>query len=254
MSPADPAARATGPENAARPGQGLAEVHALAPRQSAPEAGAPSFEAEEELRAEHGKAHDRGGARRLGELVDWLRKDLHRYSGDSRLSSFLKHVVFTPGYRYTVFMRTAGYLRRRRALKYTLYPPVKLYLLRLRYKFGIAIPEYTEIGPGLFINRFGGIYIAGDAVIGSNVNITHGVMLGYMNRGPKIGAPRVGDRVFLGAGAKVIGAVTVGADAAVGVNAVVTRDVPPSGVAAGIPAKVISMEGSRGYINRIPPD
>ena len=61
------------------------------------------------------------------------------------------------------------------------------------------------IGPGLFINRFGGIYFHGDAIIGSNVNVTHGVVLGYMNRGPKKGSPTIGNEVFLGSGAKIIG-------------------------------------------------
>ena len=244
------------------------DTHVGAPRSAAdPAGGLPAGDpdalpaaavhaeaAEEQLRAEHGKPHARGGPKTLRQLLDWLAKDLYRYSGDFRLGSFLKHFVFTPGYRYTVFMRATGYMGRRKLLRYTFYPFFKLYLLRLRYKFGIAIPEYTVIGPGFFINRFGGVYVADDAVIGSNVNLTHGVVLGYMNRGARIGAPTLGDRVFLGSGAKVIGAVTVGADAAVGVNAVVTRDVPPFGVVAGIPAKVLSMEGSRGYINRVPPD
>src|SRR3546814_11884073 len=75
-----------------------------------------------------------------------------------------------------------------------------------------------EIGPGLFLNRFGGFYFHGDAVLGSNVNITHGVVLGYMNRGSRRGAPVIGDRSFLGSGAKIIGGIAVGAEAAIGAN------------------------------------
>jgi serine O-acetyltransferase len=64
----------------------------------------------------------------------------------------------------------------------------------------------------------------------------------------------VGDRAFIGAGAKIIGHVHLGDDCAVGANAVVTRDVPEKGVVGGIPAKLISTDGSDGYINRLVPD
>jgi serine O-acetyltransferase len=152
-------------------------------------------------------------------------------------------------------MRLCGYLKGRRALKWTLYPPLKLLLLRYRYKYGIAIPEYTRIGPGLFINRFGGVMVNGDAIIGANCNITHGAMLGQLNRGPNAGSPVLGDDVFLAAGCKVIGHIRIGDRAAVGANAVVTKDVPENGVVGGIPAKLLSTKGSEGYINnRVAPD
>jgi serine O-acetyltransferase len=95
--------------------------------------------------------------------------------------------------------------------------------------------------------------INGDVVIGANCNITHGAMLGQSNRGANAGSPILGDRVFLAAGSKVIGRVVIGDDAVVGANAVVTKDVPPKGVVGGIPARLISLEGSAGYVNRLAP-
>lgn len=68
-----------------------------------------------------------------------------------------------------------------------------------------------------------------------------------------MGAPIIGDRVFFASGSKVMGSVTIGDGAAIGMNAVVTKDIPENGVAVGIPAKVISLKGSNGYVNRIPP-
>jgi len=80
------------------------------------------------------------------------------------------------------------------------------------------------------------------------------VVLGYMNRGARMGAPVIGDRSFLGSGAKIIGGINVGEEAAVGANAVVTKDVPDRGVVVGIPAKLVSDQGSDGYINRMAPE
>lgn len=199
---------------------------------------------------EMSKPHLRGCARSFAELRSLLAADLYRYAGRSTFGAFLKTYLTTPGYNYTVWMRTTGYLKARRWGKWTLYPVFKFLLIRKRYRFGIVIPEYTEIGPGFFINRFGGIYVNGDAVIGSNVNFTHGVVLGQANRGKNMGSPIIGDRVFLATGAKVIGRVRLGDGAVVGANSVVTRDVAENAVVGGIPAKELSRSGSEGYVNR----
>lgn len=192
---------------------------------------------------------------RFRETRALIRSDLFRYAGDVRFLSFCKHYLFTPGFKYSAVMRLCGYLRTRRAMKYTVFPVFKALLLRYRYKYGIAIPEYTRIGPGLFINRFGGVMVNGDAIIGANCNITHGSMLGQLNRGARAGSPVLGDDVFLAAGCKVIGNIQIGNRAAVGANAVVTKDVPDDGVVGGIPAKLLSTAGSAGYINRrVDPD
>ncbi|SLK05423.1 serine O-acetyltransferase [Novosphingobium mathurense] len=198
--------------------------------------------------------HQRGCARTFRELRLLLTADLYRYGGRTDAKAFWRHFLFTPGYKYTVHMRTCGYLKTRRFKAFGLYPLSKWMLLRCRYKYGIAIPEYTVIGPGLFINRFGGIYINGDAVIGANANLTHGMMLGQANRGSRAGSPVLGDRVFIGAGAKIIGHIHLGDDCAIGANAVVTKTVPEKGVVGGNPGKLISEKGSEGYVNRLVPE
>ncbi len=60
----------------------------------------------------------------------------------------------------------------------------------------------------------------------------------------------IGNNVFIGAGAKIIGRIHVGDGAAIGANAVVTRDVPAGVAVAGVPARVVSEQGSEGYVNR----
>lgn len=220
-------------------------------RAAASQAPAPAIE--EPVADESGKPHRRGCPVSFAKLKALLAADLYRYAGGVSLGAFVRHYAFTPGYKYTVLMRTTGWLKLKPAMAFGLYPFAKWLLLRARYKYGFAIPEYMEIGPGLFLNRFGGFYFHGDTVLGSNVNVTHGVVLGYMNRGSRRGAPMIGDRTFLGSGAKVIGSIHVGAEAAIGANSVVTKDVPTRGVVGGIPAKLLSDQGSDGYINRLAP-
>lgn len=199
-------------------------------------------------------AHERGCIPSLRQARLFVQADLHRYAGRSGIKAFARHYLFTPGFKYTVWMRYCSWAKGQRLARYCVYPLLKWRLLQLRYKFGIAIPEYALVGPGLFINRFGQIFIVGDAVIGANVNLTAGVTIGYVNRGKSKGSPVVGDRVFFASGAKAIGRLAVGDDSVLGVNCVLAKSVAPMSVAVGLPGKVINSSGSDGYINNQVPD
>lgn len=203
--------------------------------------------------AQLSQAHTRGCLRSLRAVRLYLQADLTRYHGSGRLK-FLRHFLFTPGFQYTVWMRLTGWAIRRRHTKWTLGILLKMLLSRCRYKYGIAIPEYTDIGPGLFINRFGGIYINGDVLIGHNCNIAQMTIIGQTNRGDTAGSPIIEPLCYVAAGACLIGRITIGTGSVIANNAVVTKDVPPTSVAGGVPAKVISTAGSEGYINRRVPD
>ena len=176
--------------------------------------------------------------------------DLYRYAGRLGAKSFLKCFYFTPGFKFTFWFRVAGHCLRTPAAKIFYYPS-RLLLNHYAVKFGIGIPCQTQIGDGFYIGHFGGIVVTNAAVLGSNINISQGVTIGKVERGKRPGAPVIGDNVYIGPGAKIIGAVTVGNYAAIGANAVVTKDVPKGAVVGGVPAVVISMDGSHGYINNV---
>lgn len=127
----------------------------------------------------------------------------------------------------------------------------KVMLRRATYKFGTSIPPETDIGAGFYIGHFSGIFVNAGCRIGANCNISQGVTLGQSNRGKNAGYPVLGDNVYIGPGAKIVGGVRIGSDVAIGANCVVTRDIPDGSVVVGIPGKVISSDGSKGYINRI---
>lgn len=175
------------------------------------------------------------------ELLKCLRADAARYR-----CSLGKAYFFIPGFKYTFWMRLTKFLHGKSKILHVL---AKAKLHSLMYRYGIEIPWITDIGPGFYIGHFGGVVVNGNAKIGANVNISQGVTIGVHNRGDRKGVPVINDCVYIGPGAKIFGSVTIGKSAAIGANAVVTKDVPENGVAVGIPAKVISFNGSAGYVN-----
>ena len=102
---------------------------------------------------------------------------------------------------------------------------------------GIEIPCETVIGRRFTIEHTGAIVISGDAVFGDDCVVRQGVTVGLRNRN-KRGSPRLGNRVDIGAGAKLLGPIRIGDDVAIGANAVVLCDVPDGCVAVGVPAVV----------------
>jgi len=102
---------------------------------------------------------------------------------------------------------------------------------------GIDLPCEVKVGRRLTIEHFGGIIISGDAVIGDDVVLRHGVTLGLKHTG-LAGAPVIGNRVDIGAGAKILGPVHIGDGAVIGANAGVLKDVPPGALAVGVPARI----------------
>ena len=109
---------------------------------------------------------------------------------------------------------------------------------------GISIPAPARIGKGLRIHHFGGIIIHSETVIGEGCTIYHGITLG--DRGGWGGAPHIGNHVLIGAGAKILGNVTVGDYCRIGANSVVTTSVPSHCLAVGVPA-VIKESASAGH-------
>ena len=103
--------------------------------------------------------------------------------------------------------------------------------------------------PDFILDTLGGVVINGGVKIGANVNVSQGVTIGIHNRGERRGCPVIEDCVYIGPGAKIFGNVLVRRGAAIGANAVVTKDIPTNGVAVGVPAKVVSFNGSKGYVN-----
>jgi serine O-acetyltransferase len=120
--------------------------------------------------------------------------------------------------------------------------PLAMILYRLNAAIGHAvIGRDAEFGPGLVIVHSFGIVVNSSVRAGRNVVLEHGVTIGA----EKFHSPVLGDNVFIGAGAKIIGGVRIGSDVKIGANAVVTKDLPDGATAVGIPARVVKLYGER---------
>jgi serine O-acetyltransferase len=109
----------------------------------------------------------------------------------------------------------------------------------IRSLTGVEIHPGAKIGQGFFIDHGMGVVIGETADVGQEVTLYHGVTLGGTSLQKGKRHPTIGDRVTIGAGAKVLGAIEVGNDSRIGANAVVVKSVPPNSVVVGVPGQVV---------------
>ncbi|MBU0484129.1 MAG: glycosyltransferase [Proteobacteria bacterium] len=175
-------------------------------------------------------------------LYKILLSDVERhfyYDGESRKANFwiiLKSLFFNIRFLPVVLFRLSAYFE-----KNNFHFIAKIFSFWNFFVFGTEISSKCSVGPGLcFPHTLGSVI--GAARIGKNALIYHGVTIGanYMDLGYRLDKrPLIGDNVTLGAGAKILGGVTIGNNVIVGANAVVVDSLPDNVVVGGIPAKII---------------
>lgn len=162
-------------------------------------------------------------------LFDHIRRDLAAHGGRWGAQGFWALVVYRFGrWRYGVRARL---LRKPCSLIYWI--GFKL----VQIATGIELPCEVEIGRNFTIDHFGGIIVSGYARFGDNCRIRNGVVVG-LRRTDEPGAPTIGDNVDIGAGAKLLGRISIGNNVVIGANAVVITDVPDDSIAIGVPARI----------------
>lgn len=182
------------------------------------------------------------------ELIDNINSDLHRYCGNILKKNLFRYKIKNPGFSYMYTLRKCQYYKKNKIL-YRLY---RYILGKKTYKYGYEIPPETKIGRGLYINHIGGIAINKETIIGCNCNITKGVTIGQTNRGIKKGAPIIGNKVWIGSNASIVGKIIIGDNVLIAPNAYVNFDVPSNSVVVGNPGKIIQNKNATSeYINNI---
>jgi serine O-acetyltransferase len=114
-----------------------------------------------------------------------------------------------------------------------------------RWTTGIEIHPGASIDEGLFIDHGMGVVIGETSVVGKNVTLYQGVTLGGTGKEKGKRHPNIGDNVVIGAGAKILGNITIGENSYVGANAVVLKDVPSNSTVVGVPGRVTRQEGKK---------
>jgi serine O-acetyltransferase len=185
------------------------------------------------------------------DLDFFIKADLYRYFGDCSEAAFKKAYKNIPGFKFTYWLRRCDYLSRRPVYTRPLFYRALRKYKKLKFKYGFDIEYSTKIGAGFYLGHWGGVVINGDAVIGENCNISHQVTIGTDAKHGQDAIPVIGDKVYIAPGCRVFGKITLGDGCAVGANSVVFSDVPPGTTAAGIPAKIVSQNGSERYVNNI---
>jgi serine O-acetyltransferase len=163
-------------------------------------------------------------------MFDNIREDWRAHNSNWTRHGFWVLVIYRFGrWRYGI---------RWRPLRFPLSLLYKLAMFVAVMLLGVELPCETVLGKRFVIEHVGGIVVSGDASFGDDCVIRNGVTVGLRNRGIS-GSPRIGNRVDIGAGAKLLGSIQIGDDCAIGANAVVLCDVPARSIAVGIPARIL---------------
>ena len=163
-------------------------------------------------------------------MFENLKEDYKTYNGK----------IFAPGFRVMVVYRFGRwrYKFKNSLVRKPLSMFYKFLFVRIINKTGIELPCEVVVGKGFRIDHHSGVVVSGYAQFGNSCVIRNGVTIGLKNVDvPK--APKIGNNVDIGAGAKILGDITIGDNVTVGANAVVLNNVPSNCLVVGIPARII---------------
>ena len=191
------------------------------------------------------------------ELMSWkeaYRCDLFRKKGRTK-PSLLDRFCFE--LRLMKLFRKANSAYRRYAAKKSVLLKIKykfseFCLLRFENKFGVNLSPITDIDLGFFVGHRGPMAINPRSKIGKNCNIGVCVTIGQENRGKREGSPIIGNKVWIGSNAVIVGKITIGDNVLIAPGAYVNFDVPSNSIVLGNPGKIIPAENATlAYINNI---
>jgi len=177
-----------------------------------------------------------------------VKKDIERSIHGLKSGKFTSlRAMRIPGVKAVLNYRFGQWLAKQGTIAKLLLTPIYYWQRsRVQKNWGIDIPREASIGQGLVVGHFGNIFISKHAVIGKNLNISHGVTIGMSGKGEARGVPEIGNNVYIAPGAKVFGKIKIGDNVKIGANAVIYRDIPPNSVVVLKPGfEIISSSSER---------
>ena len=160
------------------------------------------------------------------------------FERDPACHRFIQPLLFFKGYQAIQAYRIGHWLwgSGRKDLSYFIQ-------MRVSEVFGVDIHPAATLGRGIMVDHAHSIVIGETAVVGDNVSMLHSVTLGGTGKADGDRHPKIGDNVLIGAGAKVLGNISVGSCSRIAAGSVVLEDVPPCTTVAGVPARVVGKAG-----------
>ncbi len=175
-----------------------------------------------------------------------IQKDFYRESGKWLSSAEIWKKCINPNLHYIYILRKCQQYRKK-SLQGIFW---RMVLRKHQIRYGFQIYPETQIGEGFYLGHWGSLVINPKSRIGKNCNIAQGVTIGQQNRGKNEGFPQIGNEVWIGPNAVIVGNITIGNNVLIAPNAYVNFDVPDNSVVMGNPATIASKENAtEGYIN-----
>lgn len=181
-----------------------------------------------------------------GKLKGMTKADLYRLEGKSDIKYYIKNLLISPSFKFIVTHRRCSYYRDKNKVIYFLN---RILLYRYNIKYGFEISNAANIGAGFYIGHRGSIVINPKAKIGKNFSVTSGVTIGQENRGIRKGVPTIGNKVWVGANATIVGNISIGNNVLIAAGSFVNFDVPDNSIVIGNPGIIKRVNNpTKGYI------
>ena len=175
-----------------------------------------------------------------------IQKDFYRESGKWLSTGEIWAKCINPNLHYVYLLRKC----QQHSKKSVLGIFWRFVLRHHQIKYGFQIYPETQIGEGFYLGHWGTVVINPKVVIGKNCNIMHGVTIAQANRGKHEGVPEIGNEVWIGTNAVIVGKIKVGNNVLIAPNVYLNTDVPDNSVVVGNPAQIISkLNATEDYIN-----
>lgn len=180
------------------------------------------------------------------QLVALDYKKYQKYGGH-----FFSIIFLTQGFWAVFQYRIAHFIHIKLKWKIFRFPFLALAVLwqkNIEIFTGISIPYSAKIGHSFYIGHFGGIIINSNVIIGDNCNISQGVTIGVSGTDENRGTPILGNEIYVAANSVIVGKITLGNNVLVGACSMVKDSFSDNSIVLGVPAVLISLKGSKGYI------
>lgn len=169
-------------------------------------------------------------------VLELIKSDYYRFTGLSDgIDSQIKYSLGNCGFQFLFFFRLAS-LRPKSVIKRRMHAFSFYFHKKYFFKYGFQIPISTKIGKGFQLLHFGNVVFNPECIIGENCTVAQGVLIGQSNNG----TPIIGERVWIGANAIIVGNVKVGNNVLIAPGAYVNIDIPDNSLVIGNPCKIIN--------------